>query len=63
MKYDQMIGKIAATAKKIEKTPQRVERSGGGDAHVMDKRTADYQRFNKSGSVTDAGKLFANFFS
>lgn len=59
MKYDQMMAKASTAAKKIAATPQRVQRPAGGESQTMDKRTATYQRFSKSGSVEDAGALFA----
>jgi hypothetical protein len=59
MKYDQMMSKIATTAKKVDNVPQRVQRPAGGESQALDKRTASYQRFAKSGSVEDAGALFA----
>jgi hypothetical protein len=59
MKYDQMMEKAKATAKKMDNVPQRVQRPAGGETQGLDKRTAAYQRFAKSGRVEDAGALFA----
>ena len=63
MKYDQMMSKASAAAKKIATTPQRVERPAGGEAKGIDRRTSDYQRFQKSGKVEDAASVFASMFS
>jgi hypothetical protein len=63
MKYDQMMSKASAAAKKIATTPQRVERPAGGEAKGIDRRTSDYQRFQKSGKVEDAANVFASILS
>ena len=63
MKYDQMIAKASAAAKKIDNTPQRVLRPAGGESNQIDKRTAAYQRLSKSGRVEDAGAVFASLIS
>ena len=60
MKYDQMMAKASAAAKKIATTPQRVERPAGGESKGIDKRTAAFQRLSKSGSVDDAASVFAS---
>ena len=60
MKYDQMIAKASAAAKKIDNTPQRVLRPTGGESQQLDKRTAAYQRLSKSGKVEDAAAVFAS---
>lgn len=62
MLYDQMISKATAATKKVATLPQKVERPGVADSTNTDKRTASYQRFAKSGSVEDAGRLFAQMF-
>lgn len=59
MKYDKMMEASKATAKKMDNVPQRVVRPSGGETQNIDKRTAAYQRFAKSGRVEDAGALFA----
>ena len=60
MKYDQMMAKASAAAKKIATTPQRVERPAGGESKGLDKRMAAFQRLSKSGSIDDAGSVFAS---
>jgi len=60
MLYDQMIAKASAAAKKVQQLPQRVERAAGGESGSIDKRTTAFQKFNKSGSVEDAGALFSS---
>ncbi|MBT2300370.1 hypothetical protein J7E70_07820 [Variovorax paradoxus] len=60
MLYDQMIAKASVAAKKVAAAPQRVERAAGGESNAIDKRTAAFQRLSKSGSVEDAGNLFAS---
>lgn len=60
MLYDQMISKASAAAKKVQQLPQRVERAAGGESGSIDKRTTAFQKFNKSGSVEDAGALFSS---
>lgn len=63
MKYDQMMAKASAAAKKIAATPQRVQRPSGGESPALDKRTAAFQKLSKSGSVEAGGAVFANLFS
>jgi hypothetical protein len=62
MKYDQMMAKASAAAKKISNTPERVLRSNGGEP-VLDKRTASFQRLQKSGRVEDAAGAIASLLS
>lgn len=61
MLYDQMIDKASAAAKKVANLPQRVERPGGGENANLDKRTSDYQRLRKSGSIDDAARAMSHF--
>lgn len=61
MRYDQMMASAQAAAKKVEKLPQKVERPGGGEPSNLDKRSAAFQRLNKSGRVEDAAAVFAQF--
>lgn len=63
MKYDQMMAKAAAAAKKIDNTPQRVLRPTGGESPQLDRRTAAFQKLSKSGRVEDAGAVFASLIS
>jgi hypothetical protein len=61
MKHDQMMDKASAAAKKVASLPQRVERPGNGTPQGLDKRTAVYQKFAKSGSLDDAASVFSTF--
>jgi hypothetical protein len=54
MKYDQMIAKASAAAKKISNTPERVLRPSGGETPSLDRRSASFQKLSKSGRVDDA---------
>lgn len=60
MLYDNMMSKAKAAAKKMETTPQRVERPGSGNSPNVDKRSAAFQRLSKSGSIEDAAAVFAS---
>ena len=60
MLYDQMIAKAQAASKKLENVPQKVQRVGNGANPVLDKRSTAFQQLKKSGSVEDAGRLFAS---
>lgn len=62
MKYDQMIAKASAAAKKISNTPERVLRSTGGEP-VLDRRTASFQKLQKTGRVDDAVGAIASLLS
>lgn len=63
MKYDQMMAKAKAAAKKIDNTPQRVLRPSGGESQQLDRRQMSYQKLGKTGSVEDAGAVFASLLS
>jgi hypothetical protein len=63
MKYDQMMSKASAAAKKIATTPQRVERASNGTFQPASKASAASVRLAKSGRVEDAGSVFASMFS
>lgn len=63
MLYDRMVEKAKAATKIVQKVPQRVERTAGGDAPSLDRRQAAFQRLSKSGRVEDAGAVFSNLFS
>jgi hypothetical protein len=63
MLFDKMIAKAKATDKKMENVPQRVARPAGSAPQALDKRSAAFQRLSKSGSVEDAGSVFASMFS
>lgn len=60
MLFDKMMAKASAASKQVQKVPQRVERSTGGDSQGLDRRQAAFQRLSKSGSVEDAGNVFAS---
>lgn len=60
MKYDQMMAKASAAAKKISNTPERVIRPSGGESTQLDRRSAAYQRHAKVGTVESAGAVFAS---
>jgi hypothetical protein len=59
MKYDEMMAKAAAAAKKVQAAPARVERPTNGEAQHIDKRSTSYQRLAKSGRAEDAVSLIA----
>jgi hypothetical protein len=63
MKYDQMMVKASAAAKKIQSTPERVLRPSGGESPQLDRRSAAYQRLAKTGSVQAAADVFTSLIS
>ena len=63
MKYDQMMAKARAAAKKIDNTPQRVLRPSGGESTQLDRRTASFQKLSKTGRVDDAVGAIASIIS
>jgi hypothetical protein len=63
MLFDKMIAKASVATKRVQNTPQRVERPQGGESQAVDKRGAAFQRLSKTGSVDAAGSIFANMFS
>lgn len=63
MKYDQMMAKAKAAAKKIDNTPQRVLRPTGGESNQLDRRTASFQKLQKTGRVEDAAGAIASLLS
>lgn len=63
MKYDQMMAKAKAAAKKIDNTPQRVLRPTGGESTQLDRRTASFQKLQKTGRVDDAIGAIASILS
>lgn len=63
MKYDQMMVKARAAAKKIDNTPQRVLRPTGGESNQLDRRTASFQKLQKTGRVEDAAGAIASLLS
>lgn len=60
-RYDELMKKAALTQKKVEKVPPRVERPGSSETNPTDGRTQAMQRLKRSGSVSDAAAVFANF--
>lgn len=63
MLFDKMIAKASVATKRVQNTPQRVERPQGGDTANVDKRSQAYARLSKTGSVDAAGSIFANMFT
>jgi hypothetical protein len=63
MLYDQMIDKAKVAAKQVSKLPQKVERPGTGSNPGLDKRSAVFQKLEKSGSVEDAAAAFGQIFN
>jgi hypothetical protein len=61
MLYRQMVAKAKETTKKVEALPPRMQKPGAA-VRAPDGRTADFQALKKSGSVSDATKLFESFF-
>lgn len=62
MQFDKMMEKAKAAEKRVPTIPQRVERPAGGEAKGIDRRAADFQRLQKTGSVDAAASVFANMF-
>jgi len=60
MLYDQMMSKASAAAKKVQNLPQKVERSGTGESHNLDRRGAAFQKLSKTGRIEDAAAVFAS---
>jgi hypothetical protein len=63
MKYDKMMASAKAAAKKIDNTPQRVLRPTGGESTQLDRRTASFQKLQKTGRVDDAVGAIASILS
>lgn len=59
MLYDQLTAKAKDAAKKVAALPQKTERPGVGANPALDKRSAAFQRLNKTGRVEDAAAVFA----
>lgn len=59
MRYDEIMRKANAAAKKVEAAPTKVVKPGVGTPPAFDKRTSAYQRFAKTGNPRDAAALFA----
>lgn len=59
MRYDEMMAKAQAAAKKVSNLPTRVERPGVAvDRNPLDGRKSAMQRLSKTGSIDDATRLF-----
>jgi hypothetical protein len=61
MLFDQMVAKAQATTKKVSALPTKVEKPGTGANPSLDRRTSDFQRLSKSGTVEDAARVFDAF--
>jgi hypothetical protein len=61
MKYDQMMEKARAAAKKVQALPQKVVRPGVGDTPNLDRRSSAMKQLSKTGRVEDAVALFDQF--
>jgi len=61
MKYDQMMEKAKAAAKKVQALPQKVVRPGVGDTPNLDRRSSAMRQLSKTGRVEDAAALFDQF--
>ena len=63
MLYDAMMAKANAAVKKVTAAPQRVIKSGIGEAHVNDPAQAAKNRLAKTGRMerADAVSMFSNF--
>ena len=63
MLYDAMMAKANAAVKKVTAAPQRVIKSGIGEAHVNDPAQAAKNRLAKTGRMerADAVSIFSNF--
>lgn len=61
MKYDQMMEKAKAAAKKVQALPQKMVRPGVGDTPNLDRRSSAMKQLSKTGRVEDAAALFDQF--
>lgn len=60
MKFRQLLKEAPTATKRVQNAPVRAERSGTTDKSLPDGRTVAMKRFSKSGSVEDAGAIFAS---
>jgi hypothetical protein len=63
MMYDKIIANASAAAKKVSTLPSKVERPGAGEAPVIDKRSAAFQKLSKSGRIEDAAAVFSSLLN
>lgn len=60
MKFRELLKSAPDAAKRVQTAPARAERSGTSDKPNLDGRTQAMKKFSKSGSVEDAGAIFAS---
>ena len=60
MRYDELMRKANAAAKKVATLPAKVVQPGTGTPPALDKRTSAFQKLSKSGRAEDAAVLFAS---
>jgi hypothetical protein len=61
MQYDRLMSKANAATKKVQALP-KVEKPGSGARDPsLDRRSSDFQRLQKSGSIDDAARVFSSF--
>lgn len=61
MRYDALLARAKESAGKVKAAPVSVERPGVVSPKATDGRTTAMKQLEKSGSVRDAGAVFANF--
>ena len=62
MLYDAMMAKASAASKKVATVPQKIIRPGVGDSPSNDSRSAAMNRLQKSGTLEDGARAFAEYF-
>lgn len=60
MKFRELLKSAPDAAKRVQTAPARAERSGTSEKTNTDGRTSAMKKFSKSGSVEDAGAIFAS---
>ena len=60
MRYDDLMRKANAAAKKVATLPSKVVQPGNGAPQALDKRTSAFQKLSKSGKAEDAAGLLAS---
>lgn len=60
MKFRELLKSAPDATKRVQAAPVKAERSGTADKATLDGRTVAMKRFSKSGSVEDAGAIFAS---
>lgn len=61
MKYRELMERAKASKQKVDAAPPKVERPGVAQVATTDGRTAQMKKLAKTGSVRDAGDIFASF--